>query len=88
MTELHQLQNISFQAVVFGSGVGENIDEGSRQGNLQGFLYGSYTHLGAVAPALGDRITHDEIVLEKNNSKYLILNFIQTDLMLEQHNTH
>ena len=84
LTELHQLQNISFQAVVFGSGVSEDVNERSRQGNLQGFLYSSYTHLRAVTPTLGDRITQVQLMLEKNNSKYPVLYFIQTYFMLER----
>lgn len=65
LTELHQLQNISFQAVVFGSGISEDIDKGSRQRNLQGLLDGSDTHLRTVAPTLCDRISHDQLLLEK-----------------------
>ena len=68
LTELHQLQNISFQAVVFGSGISEDVDKGSRQRNLQGFLDGSDTHLRTVAPTLCDRISHDQWLLE--NSKF------------------
>lgn len=78
LTELHQLQNISFQAVVFGSGISEDVDKGSRQRNLQGLLYGSDTHLRTVAPTLCDRISHDQLVLEKN-SKYHIWTFLQLD---------
>lgn len=63
MTELHQLQNISFEAVIFGSGISEDVDEGSREGNLKGFLYGSYTHLRTVTPALIDSNTHDHMIL-------------------------
>ena len=76
LTELHQLQNISFQAVVFGPGVSEDINEGSRKGNLQGFLYGSYTHLGAVAPTLCDKSAHDQALLEEINYKYLFFVFV------------
>lgn len=78
LAELHQLQNVSLQAVVFGSGVSEHVDEGSRQRNLQGFLYGSYAHLRTVAPALSDIITN-QILPEEIKAKYHILNCIHTD---------
>lgn len=58
LTELHQLQNITFEPIVFGSGVSKDIDEGSGQRNLQSFLYGSYAHLWTVAPTLSDRIIY------------------------------
>lgn len=66
LTELHQLQNIAFQAIVFGSGVGEDVDKGSGQRNLQSFLYGSDAHLWAVATTLRDRITYHHTVRVEN----------------------
>lgn len=66
LTELHQLQNIAFQAIVFGSGVGEDVDKGSGQRNLQSFLYGSYAHLWTVATTLRDRIAYHRTVLVEN----------------------
>lgn len=83
LAELHQLQNVSFQAEVFGSGISEDVNEGPGQGNLQGFLYGSYTHLRAVAPTLGGRITHEQTPMEEIISKCLILYFTRADFMLE-----
>lgn len=64
LTKLHELQNIPFEAVVFGSGISEDVDERSWQGNLQGFLYGSYAHLRTVSPTLSDRITHKHLIPE------------------------
>lgn len=66
LTELHQLQDVAFQAVVFGSGVGEDVDKGSGQRNLQSFLYGSDAHLWAVATTLRDRIAcHRAALVER-----------------------
>lgn len=60
LTELHQLQDVTFEAVVFGSGVGEDIDEGPGQRDLQSFLYGSNAHLGTVAATLTERIAYQK----------------------------
>lgn len=66
LTELHQLQNVTFQAIVFGSGVGEDVDKGPGQRDLQSFLYGSYAHFWTVATTLRDRITYHHKVLAEN----------------------
>lgn len=66
LTELHQLQNVAFQAIVFGSGVGEDVDKGSGQRDLQSFLYGSYAHFWTVATTLRDRTTYHHEVLVEN----------------------
>lgn len=66
LTELHQLQDVTFQAIVFGPGVGEDVDEGSGQRDLQSFLYGSYAHFWTVATTLGDRIAYHHKVLVEN----------------------
>lgn len=41
------------QLVVFGTGVREDVDEGSWQGDLQGDLNGADAHLWTVAAPLG-----------------------------------
>lgn len=43
------------QFVIFGTGVGEDVDEGARQGDLQCDLNGADAHLRTVATPLGDK---------------------------------
>lgn len=50
---LNQLKDFVGQLVVFGTGVREDVDEGSWQGDLQGDLNGADAHLWTVAAPLG-----------------------------------
>ena len=49
---LHQRQHLIHHVVVFGSGVGEDVDVGVWQGDLQGHLDGADAHLGTVSTTL------------------------------------
>lgn len=47
------------QLVIFGTGIREDINEGSRQGDLQGDLNGTNAHLGTVPTSLRDKRKND-----------------------------